>query len=82
MAADRSFDEYHRIAEAALGRVTDQSLTHLIGGERVASVSGATFENSSPVDGGSLGTVASGGAADVGAAASAAPGGRPQRRAP
>ena len=50
---------------------TDQTL-HLIHGERVASVDGATFDNHSPVDGMLLGQVASGGQADIDAAAAAA----------
>ena len=74
MAADRSFDDYHAIAHDALERVTDTPLRHLIGGERVASVSGETFPNHSPADFATsrLGTIAAGGAADIDAAAGAA----------
>ncbi|MFK8022684.1 MAG: 5-carboxymethyl-2-hydroxymuconate semialdehyde dehydrogenase [Ilumatobacter sp.] len=72
MAADKTFDEYHSIAEAALAKVTGTPLTHLIGGDRVESVAGETFENRSPVDAGRLGTVASGDATDIDLAARAA----------
>jgi len=72
MATDKTFDEYRAIADDALSRVTESALTHFIGGERVESTSGETFENHSPVDGSRLGSVASGDAADVDAAALAA----------
>jgi len=72
MAATKTFDEYHAIAQSALGDATGDPLLHLIDGNRVASSNGDTFENSSPVDGGRLGTVASGDADDIDAAARAA----------
>lgn len=72
MAADKTFDQYQAIADEALGRFAGQPLAHLIGGSRVESSTGATFENHSPVDGGPLGAVAAGDAADVDAAAHAA----------
>ena len=64
MAADTTFAEYHAIAETALAQATGTPLAPLSGGARVESVSGATFDNHSPVDGGRLGTVASGDADD------------------
>ncbi|MEM9040040.1 MAG: 5-carboxymethyl-2-hydroxymuconate semialdehyde dehydrogenase [Actinomycetota bacterium] len=74
MATDRTFDQYHAVARDALDRATDTPLRHLIGGQRVGSVSGETFTNHSPVDfrTSRLGTVAAGDAADVDAAARAA----------
>ncbi|MDA2995862.1 MAG: 5-carboxymethyl-2-hydroxymuconate semialdehyde dehydrogenase, partial [Actinomycetota bacterium] len=69
MAADKTFEQYEQIASASVGRVTAEPVFHLIGGQRVANVDGATFTNSSPVDGSALATVASGDAADVDAAA-------------
>ncbi|MGK0276136.1 MAG: 5-carboxymethyl-2-hydroxymuconic-semialdehyde dehydrogenase [Ilumatobacter sp.] len=72
MAADKTFDEYQEIASAAVARFKDSPLQHLIGGVPAASVSGETFENHSPVDSSLLGSVASGGSADIDAAARAA----------
>jgi len=72
MAADKTFDEYRSIAARSLARFSDAPLLHLVGGERVPSEDGATFDNHSPIDGMPIGTVASGGAADVDAAARAA----------
>jgi len=72
VAADKTFEQYEQIASTSVGRVTEEPVLHLIGGQRVASVDGAMFTNSSPVDGSSLSTVASGGAADIDAAARAA----------
>ncbi len=72
MAADKTFDEYRSIAAEAVTRATAAPLFHLIGGERVESSSGATFETHSPVDGEVLGTIASGDAGDIDAAARAA----------
>jgi 5-carboxymethyl-2-hydroxymuconic-semialdehyde dehydrogenase len=72
MPADKTFDEYQAIASAAVERFRDVPLQHLIGGKPTASVSGETFENHSPVDSLLLGSVASGNAADVDAAARAA----------
>src|SRR6202045_4742078 len=45
---------------------------HMIGGEAVASISGATFETTSPIDGAVLATVARGNAEDIDRAATAA----------
>ncbi len=72
MVADRTFEGYQAIAATHLRRFSDAPLGHLIGGERTPSVSGATFENHSPVDGTLLGTVAAGDDADIDAAARAA----------
>ena len=49
-----------------------ETTLHLIDGEPVASVTGETFANISPIDNSHLGDVAAGGAEDVAAAAAAA----------
>lgn len=72
MAADKTFEEYAALAERELARFSNSPLLHFINGEQIASESGATFENNSPVDSALLGSVASGDAADIDAAASAA----------
>ena len=72
MAADKSFDDYTAIAEREIARFGNAPLLHFIGGEPMASVSGATFDNHSPVDSALLGQVASGDADDIDAAAQAA----------
>lgn len=72
MATEKTYDEYHQIASAALARAASDPLLHVIGGTRVRAKSGDTFENHSPVDGSRLGAVPSGGAADIDAAAQAA----------
>jgi 5-carboxymethyl-2-hydroxymuconic-semialdehyde dehydrogenase len=72
MAADKTFDQYQAIASAAVARFKDSSLQHLIGGVSASSLNSETFENYSPVDSSLLGSVASGNAADVDAAARAA----------
>lgn len=72
MASDT--DLQTNITEAAghLQRFSTGLTTHLIAGELVPSVDGATFDNHSPVDGMLLGQVAAGGAAEIDAAATAA----------
>ena len=72
MAADKTFEAYEAIAGESLARVTTQPVQHLIAGERRSSLDGSTFENTSPVDGRPLGTIASASAADIDAAAQAA----------
>lgn len=72
MAADRTFQEYTEIAERATARFGATPLLHFVDGAPVASVSGATFENHSPIDAGLIGEVASGDGADVDAAARSA----------
>lgn len=72
MAANKTFDEYQAIASDSLQRFADTPLLHFIGGQPTASVSGETFVNHSPVDSMRLGEVASGDAADIDAAATAA----------
>ena len=72
MAADKTFEAYELIAGESLARVTTQPVQHLIGGQRRSSLNGSTFENTSPVDGRPLGTIASASAADIDAAAQAA----------
>jgi 5-carboxymethyl-2-hydroxymuconic-semialdehyde dehydrogenase len=72
MAADKTFDDYQALAAANIGRFADSPLLHFIAGRPAPSVDGATFENHSPVDSMLLGSVASGDAADVDAAARAA----------
>jgi len=72
MAADRTFDEYRAIAHRNLRRFEESPLLHFIDGSLIASVSGETFENHSPVDSMPLGSVAAGDAADIDVAAHAA----------
>ena len=72
MAATKTYDEYTELAKRQLRRFADAPLLHFIGGAPVASASGELFDNRSPVDSMLLGTVASGAAADVDAAAGAA----------
>lgn len=72
MAADKTFEEYSTIAEQELARLGGAPLLHFINGKPMASTSGTTFDNHSPVDSALLGSVASGNAADIDAAANAA----------
>ena len=72
MASTHTYDENVAAAQSSLQRFADAPLLHLINGEHVASASGETFANQSPIDGMHLGEVASGDAADIDAAAKAA----------
>ena len=72
MVSTQTFEENTTAAKQHLARFAAEPLGHFINGENVASESGATFENRSPIDGSLLGTVASGSAADVARAANAA----------
>ena len=67
-----SLDENLAKADGYLARWREGGVLNHIGGASVAAVSGARFENRSPVDGALLGEVARGAAADVDAAAQAA----------
>lgn len=55
----------------------DIDTRHYIGGQRVASVDGATFADHSPIDGALLGHISSGDSADIDAAVAAARGAFP-----
>jgi 5-carboxymethyl-2-hydroxymuconic-semialdehyde dehydrogenase len=68
----QSFDQNVAAANEHLARFANEPLSHFIGGEHVPSVSGATFANTSPIDGAHLGDIAAGDAADIDAAATAA----------
>jgi 5-carboxymethyl-2-hydroxymuconic-semialdehyde dehydrogenase len=57
-----------------MARFVDTPLLHFINGEPTPSIGGEVFENFSPIDGALLGSVASGQAADIDAAAQAADG--------
>ena len=72
MADNHTIEQNMAAAQASLSHFADAPLLHLINGERVASASGETFANQSPIDGMHLGDVASGDAADIDAAAKAA----------
>jgi len=72
MSASASFEDNVGDAATQLQRFAEVPLTHLIGGEHRASIDGSTFDNTSPIDDALLGKVASGGADDIAAAASAA----------
>ncbi len=72
MAATKTFDEYTAIAHEQLGRFRTAPLLHFVDGAHVASASGETFDNHSPVDSSVLGAVAAGDATDIDRAATAA----------
>lgn len=72
MAAAGTYEQNLATAAEFMPRFVDAPLLHLIGGQKVASVSGETFTNNSPIDGRNLGEVASGDSADIDAAAAAA----------
>ena len=72
MAASKTFDEYTTIARDALERFRTSPLLHFVNGTPTPSVSGATFDNHTPVDSALLGSVAAGDAADIDAGARAA----------
>jgi len=72
MATAASFEENLAAAGRHLARFAAEPTRHLIGGEPVASDSGETFANTSPIDGMHLGDVAAGDAKDIDAAATAA----------
>ena len=59
-------------AQGYLQRLTNETLSHLIDGERVPSLSGESFANESPVDNSDLGNVAAGDAKDIDLACQAA----------
>ncbi|MFT7475382.1 MAG: hypothetical protein ACI81L_002321, partial [Verrucomicrobiales bacterium] len=58
MNASTTFAENVVAGDQAMQRFLDQPLPHLIGGEAAMSVSGETFDNTSPIDGEHLGAVA------------------------
>jgi 5-carboxymethyl-2-hydroxymuconic-semialdehyde dehydrogenase len=74
MAANKSYDHYIDAARHEMARFVDTPLLHFINGEPTPSIGGEVFENFSPIDGALLGSVASGQAADIDAAAQAADG--------
>ncbi len=55
-----------------LPKLQENPILHLINGEQRTSVSGETFDNTTPIDGSFMGKIASGAAADIDAAAVAA----------
>ena len=67
-----TYEQNMAAADQHLARFAAAPLPHLIGGQQVPSVSGATFANESPIDGRHLGLVSAGDAADIDAAAKAA----------
>ena len=70
--AAHTFEENSTAAKGYLERFASEPLLHLIDGKAVASASGETFANVSPIDGSHLGDVSAGDAADIDAAANAA----------
>ncbi|MEM7140815.1 MAG: 5-carboxymethyl-2-hydroxymuconate semialdehyde dehydrogenase [Actinomycetota bacterium] len=73
MAATTStYEENLAAAESAMARFRREPLPHIIGGLTTVGTSGATFPNHSPIDGAVLGEIASGGSAEIDAAAQAA----------
>ena len=71
MEAPHSYEENVAAADRHLRRFANATLNHLIGGEATPSESGATFENSSPIDGARRSAIVSSGddAADIDEAA-------------
>src|SRR6266478_1365847 len=59
-------------AAPLLAKLREEGIGHMIGGKTVPSISGATFETRSPIDGAVLADVARGGAEDIDRAATAA----------
>ena len=59
-------------AAPLLAKLKDEGIGHMIDGKRVPSISGATFETRSPIDGAVLANVARGNAEDIDRAATAA----------
>lgn len=72
MVANKTYDQYLDTARAQMARFAAAPQLHFINGEPTASVGGETFDNFSPIDGELLGSVASGQAVDIDAAALAA----------
>ena len=66
------FKQNLKTLERLLPALQENGVSHLINGKQVSSVTGESFENSSPVDGTSLGQVASGSAEEIDSAAQAA----------
>ena len=66
------FEKNKALLESLLPSLRKQGIQHVINGERFPGTAGETFENFSPVDGESLGFVATGSAADIDLAASSA----------
>src|SRR5581483_8818260 len=60
------------LAAPLLKQLRTDGIGHMIDGETVASISGETFETTSPVDGSMLASVARGNAEDIDRAATAA----------
>ncbi len=72
MKRPTTFEENTSAAADYLARFASSPLPHIINGKKVASESGETFTNFSPVDGTTLGEVASGSATEIDDAAQAA----------
>ena len=66
------FEENKARLQPLLQRLASDGVGHWIGGKRVESLAGATFETHSPVDRSLIAKVARGDAADIAAAAAAA----------
>ncbi len=72
MVANKSYSEYVDTAREQMVPFAETPLLHFINGEATPSAGGELFENHSPIDGALLGSVASGQAADIAAAAESA----------
>ncbi|MGB6253818.1 MAG: 5-carboxymethyl-2-hydroxymuconate semialdehyde dehydrogenase, partial [Bradyrhizobium sp.] len=59
-------------AAPLLAKLKAEGISHMIGGKSVPSISGASFETRSPIDGTALANVARGNAEDIDRAATAA----------
>ena len=65
MAGAHTFEDNLAAAQRLLPRFRSAPTTHLVAGELVPSRSGATFVNSTPIDGAALGEIAAADAEDV-----------------
>ena len=72
MASATTYEENTTAQVQHLARFAASPTNHFIGGMARPSVSGETFANHSPIDGGHIGDIASGDAADIDLAAAAA----------
>src|SRR4051812_21520112 len=72
MASTHTFDDNLAASQRLMPRFRSAPTAHLIAGEPVASTTGETFVNATPIDGSALGEVAAGDAEDVRLATAAA----------
>ena len=76
----QTLDERQQKVQRLRDQIAQRGVKHFIGGAWVDSVSGETFETTTPIDGSPIATVASGDAADIDRAARAAAAAFPEWR--